>query len=405
MNRYVIDMESDALLDSVTLVHVIGWFNIDTGRSGEITDYITMKRFLSQKDLTLICHNIIRFDVPVFEKVLGIKITARLIDTLALSWYLYPNRNSHGLAGFGEEFGVPKPVVEDWKNQPIEVYVNRVKEDVKINLELWNKQKALLSLIYNDDESEIDRLINYLCYKIDCAREQEDIRWKLDENKTKINFTNFSDEYDRKKEILITHMPENILYKVIRKPKVMYKKDKSLSKLGENWLSLLADLGLDETHDEPLRLEKSRETGNPTSHKQLKEWLFELGWTPITFKYDKEEDGKMRKIPQISLPRGEGLCPSVKELYEVEPLLQELDSLYVIKHRIGLLKGFLRDVNSEGYIQARVAGLTNTLRFKHSVAVNLPGVTGAGDWRDGEHIRGCLVAPEGHVFVVQICLH
>tara|TARA_R110000796_G_scaffold69006_2_gene157662 strand:- start:293 stop:541 length:249 start_codon:yes stop_codon:yes gene_type:complete len=42
-------------------------------------------------DDRLIGHNIIRFDIPVLERLLGIKIKAQLIDTLALSWYLTPN--------------------------------------------------------------------------------------------------------------------------------------------------------------------------------------------------------------------------------------------------------------------------------------------------------------------------
>ncbi|MCK4521045.1 MAG: hypothetical protein KAU20_00600, partial [Nanoarchaeota archaeon] len=352
MGKYIFDMESDALLDEVTKIHVLGWYNLETGTSGTITDYPKMIRFLSQKDLTLVCHNAIRFDIPVFEKILGIKVNARIIDTLALSWYLYPKREKHGLAFFGEEFGVPKPLVEDWKNLPIEVYVDRVTEDVKINLQLFKNQIALLEIIYNNDVKEIDRCINYLCYKIDCAREQEDIRWRLDEVKTRGNLESFKAEFIRKESLLASHMPEKINYKTLKKPKIFFKKDGTVGKLGENWLSLLAELGLDEDYDEPLKLEKDREIGNPGSHQQLKEWLSELGWIPTTFKYDRnKETGAVRKIPQISLPRGEGLCSSVKRLYAVEPALEELDMLYVIKHRIGILKGFLRDVK-DGYIQA-----------------------------------------------------
>jgi hypothetical protein len=190
-------------------------------------------------------------------------------------------------------------------------------------------------------------------------------------------------------------MPESISERIINKPKTYYKKDGSLSKKGEDWEELLRELGFDPVeHNAPIHLERSRELGNPGSTDQLKDWLFSLGWKPITFKYDKVTK---RPIPQISLPQGKGLCRSVKKLYEVEPLLEELDMFYVIKHRIGLLKGFLRDVDDEGYLQAKVAGLTNTLRFKHSIIVNLPKYTGKKDWKDGEHIRGCLIAPEGMI--------
>jgi len=165
MSRFIFDMECDALLDDVTKIHVIGWHSLDTGESGTITDYKMMKRFLSQSNLTLICHNAIRFDIPVFEKILKIKIIARVIDTLALSWYLQPLRERHGLAFYGEDFGVPKPLVEDWKDQPIEVYVNRVTEDVKINLLLFRHQLKHLKEIY-DDTKVMTNFINYLMFKM-----------------------------------------------------------------------------------------------------------------------------------------------------------------------------------------------------------------------------------------------
>jgi len=395
MARYIIDAESDGLLDTVSKIHVIGWHNLDTHKSGVITDYNQMVRFLRQKDMTLVCHNIIRYDLPLFKKILKINPTARIIDTLMLSWYLYPNKNSHGLGAWGESFGVPKPVVEDWSEQPIAVYIDRVVEDVKINKLVFDKQIKYLQDLYNHDETQIKRIIGYLMYKMECAKEQEDIKWKLDVQKSTLNLSNFKEEFERKQELLVEIMPENIIYKTIKKPKVFNKKDGTISKLAENWLSLLADLGLDDDYDEPLKLEKSTEPGNPNSHKQLKDWLYTLGWEPSTFKYEKDENYKVRKIPQVSLPRGEGICESVKLLYKEEPRLEELDMLYVIKHRIGLLSGFLRDVDKEGYIKAKISGLTNTLRFKHSVVVNLPKPTGKEDWRDGAHIRGCLIAPEG----------
>lgn len=395
MKNYIFDVEADSL--TPTRIWVLSWHNIDTNKSGSITDYSEMKRFLLQRDMTLIGHNIISWDIPILERLLEIKISARLVDTLALSWYLYPKRDKHGLGLWGEDLGVSKPVIETWTELPIEDYINRCEEDVKINLLLFEKQLALLKLIYDDDMPEIKRLINYLCYKMDCALEQSNIKWLLDKTKCQTNLILFEREFIRKEEILATNMPENILYKVLNKPKKFLKKDKTVGALGEKWLSLLADLGLEQDYDEPLMLEKKRETGNPASHKQLKDWLFELGWSPITFKYEKKEDGKMRKIPQVSLPRGKGLCPSVKRLYEVEPILRELDMLYVIKHRVGLFKGFLRDVDSDGYLQAKVAGLTNTLRFKHSVIVNLPGVTGTNGWRDGKWVRELLTVKDGYV--------
>lgn len=407
MGRFIVDIEANGLLDVATVIHVVGWYNIDTGISGEIRDYAKMGRFFTQKDLTIVGHNFILFDKPLIKKILDIDVQARVICTLALSWVLNPKRNEHGLESYGEDFGIPKPKIEaeEWlgplegetEDEFYDKMANRVREDCKINLKVFQGQLWQLQTLYNHNVDEIQRYINYIMYKMDCAAEQSEIKWKLDKDKCEENLIKFELEYERRKEVLAQLMPEKINYKTIKKPKVFTKKDGTISSLGEKWLAILEDIGLDPEYDEPLKIEKDRETGNPGSHQQLKDWLYSLGWKPVTFKYEKVSRGVTRKIPQLSLPRGGGLCPSVKLLYKKEPNLEELDMLYVIKHRTGLLKGFLRDVDDNSYIQAQISGFTNTLRFKHAVAVNLPKPTGTDDWRDGSFIRGCLIAPEGYV--------
>jgi len=91
----VFDIETDGLLDDLTKIHVLSYSRdgkdiVSTG------DYDAMRQFFTDEQ-ALIGHNIIRFDIPAIEKVLGIKIKARLIDTLALSWYLNHHRIKQGL--------------------------------------------------------------------------------------------------------------------------------------------------------------------------------------------------------------------------------------------------------------------------------------------------------------------
>src|SRR5690606_10341303 len=119
----------------------------------------------------LVMHNGMRFDAVVMEKLLGVKIKAKIVDTLALSWYLYPDRNQHGLEGWGEDFKIPKPPIIRWDDpELIEEYRHRCREDVKINTRLWKKMWAHLLLLYGE-EREVWRFIDYLMFKMDCARE------------------------------------------------------------------------------------------------------------------------------------------------------------------------------------------------------------------------------------------
>src|SRR6478735_6892236 len=127
-NKLIFDVEGDSLNPSVI------WCLAAQTPNGvrSTTSYDKMKEKLLGADV-LIGHNITRFDVPCLERILEIKITAKIVDTLALTWYLYPERNRHGLEEWGEELGVKKPPIIVWDDpELIEEYRHRCEEDVKI---------------------------------------------------------------------------------------------------------------------------------------------------------------------------------------------------------------------------------------------------------------------------------
>ena len=394
MKIAVFDVEADGLMP--TKLWCLS-FNKHKGtkRIGTVVDYEDMRKFLLSADV-LVGHNITRWDIPQLERLLSITITAKLVDTLALSWYLEPNRVLHGLDSYGNEFGVPKPPVTDWTEQPLDVYIHRCQEDVTINSLLWERQWKHLVLLYGSEE-EAWRLIDYLSFKMDCAREQERVKWKLDIERCTRVLDKLSKDKEEKTEGLLPHMPR-VPVMGSKKPVIakLYKKNGEMSVNGMLWQQLLQENNLPLSHNEDVTYIKDYKDPNPNSYPQLKAWLYDLGWVPETFKYDRnKETGDVRKIEQINMPFGAGICPSIKRLYGKEPSLELLDGLSVISHRISILKGFLSAVDSEGYVQAQVQGLTNTLRWKHKVCVNLPGI----DKPYGEDIRGCLIAPEGYVLV------
>lgn len=389
MTPVVFDIETNGLLDVLDKIHVLSW-STDGKEVHHTHDYDEMRKFFTEADV-LIGHNVIRFDIVAVEKVLGVKVKARLIDTLALSWYLNHDRQKHGLEGYGVDYGVPKPVIKDWDSLTPEDYAHRCDEDVKINSRLWRDLDIKLNKLYQDKE-EKDRLIDYLTFKMDCAREQETLRWKLDVPRTQEAYDEIMRLKDEKVEQLADAMPKRILTRVATQPKSMYNKDGSLGHYGRNWAELCKE------YKQPLTsqsfvVKTGEERGNPNSSDQVKDWLYGLGWKPRTYKFLRDKKtGDERQIEQV---RKDGeLCESVKELSDVDPAVHLLDGLTVLTHRAGILKSFLECVSEDGYLKAEVAGLTNTLRFKHSKPlVNLPSV----DKPYGDIIRGVLTCPDGYV--------
>ena len=381
----VFDIETDGF--NPTKIHVVSWMD-DDGYLHSTHNYELMREFFLNAD-TLIGHNIVRYDAPVVEKILGIKLDARLIDTLPLAWYINHHLQKHGLAQYGEMYGVPKPKIDDWEGLTPQEYKHRCEEDVKINTRLWRDLNLKLNKLYPDVGIK-DRFIDYMTFKMECAREQEALQWKLDVDKAEGHLATWESLRAEKTELLADAMPRKIVTAVRNKPKVMHKKDGSLSSNGEKWVELCKEQKQPET-TQSLTVKVGEERANPNSTDQVKDWLFSLGWQPRTYKFLRDKvTGDTRKLEQVR--KDADLCRSVKALADKEPAINLLDGLSVLSHRIGVIKSMV-NLQVDGYVQANIAGLTNTLRFKHAKPlVNLPAI----DKPYGKEIRGCLTCPDGY---------
>lgn len=386
---FVFDCETDGL--NPTKIHCLSINNLTNNKRTTLTDYNQMRQFLTSAKV-LIGHNIISFDIPQLERLLGIKVEAFLIDTLWISYYAFPEKRKHGLDFWGSDVGIAKPIVTDWSEQLLEVYVNRCEQDVEINTRMWNLSWDKLFEIYGSDK-EAMTFVKYLSFKANMGRVQAENKWKLDIEHVIKTKHQLESELSEKIQLLQPHIPDRAIYKKKTRPKNLYKKDGSLSNYGVVWISLLESEGFDFYENpeiEEVTYLAGYEPGNLNSPEQVKDWLYQLGWVPETFK----TNDKKQEVAQINLERGKGLCPSVKKLFSIEPALEYMEGISILSHRISILKGFLEEVDSNGYITASFGGLTNTLRYQHRrPCVNLPKVGLAYS----EGIRASLIADEGTI--------
>lgn len=367
--------------------------------SDNADDKEKLSNFLDS-EIILVMHNGICYDKNALE-VLGFNIDkVYFVDTLALSWYLDLNRPKHGLEDYGEECGVPKPEVNDWVNLTQEDYDHRVKEDVKIQEYVYRKLKSRFEELYGemtDYEFCTHRVVRYLNYKMEQLSEQQNTKLRIDIPKAKKNIEDWSLVIEEKTEELKSVMPKVPEYSKHQKPAKPYLKSSELSATGLKWKNITEKVGLPFDYDGVIKKVKGYNDPNPRSPQQIKEWLFSLGWKPKIFKFEKDDDGNERKIPQLYIPQSGGaICSSIEELAEEVPEVQALVGLGVVKHRRGCVQGFLDSIIIDDCIEAGANGFTNTLRLKHRKPfVNLPSSRVAY----GEDVRGCIIAREGYTFV------
>lgn len=154
MKSYVFDIEADGLLNSVTKIWSIVLQDTETN---ETFSYYGASLGVGinkiQEAGVLIGHNIITFDVPVIEKLYGIKIKAKLYDTLLLSRMVWPEIGitadakkkynipsnlvgNYSLEAFGYRLGNFKLEHHDWSEWTPKMQ-EYCEQDVKITRRLW----------------------------------------------------------------------------------------------------------------------------------------------------------------------------------------------------------------------------------------------------------------------------
>jgi len=410
----VADIEAKGLLDAISTeedFHVLSVGFKDSFGNWKIkstTSRESVLKVFGDASNVIVGHYFIPYDAVALEKMFKFKIKATIIDSLAISWYLHNTEKKHGLEEYGLKYGVEKIKIadEEWQGpMPGETISefnakmeSRCETDVKININVWVEQLEYLRKIYNSDE-EIIKIIKYLNFIMDCNQAQQEQKIQVDIDKVKSTLEHFSGLKEEKFLILQEAMPEVPKIATKNKPKILYKKDGSMSAAHIKWSEFLQACSLPQDEEGPIDYVKSYEESNPNSVKQKKEWLYSLGWVPQTFAYNRDkETGDVSKVEQILTP-DKDLCPSIIKLVEKEPSIESLEGMSILTHRIGILKGMLKNSDEKGFLSQGLYQLANSMRWQHSVVVNFPRVTGKGDIADGKWIRECLIAGEGNKFV------
>tara|TARA_R110000868_G_scaffold177798_3_gene416919 strand:+ start:1019 stop:2968 length:1950 start_codon:yes stop_codon:yes gene_type:complete len=415
---FIADLEANGLVEeengktAANRIWCLSFCDVKDRIVKSITDMNVIKKFFEQENAIIIMHHGLGYDIRLVEKLLNFKVKAEIIDTLGLSWSLFPDRNLHGLEAWGDVFSIPKPPIIDWNNEKLlPEYINRCQEDVKINLALWDRIEWLANELYDNQEDKW-KYYRYISFKLWCVAEQQKLGVKLDIPLIKETLMELEDLKVNKIEVLTAAMPKQPIKTIKKYPKVFKKANGELSANGLKWIELVKEKGLPEDYTGDIEVITGYNDANPNSHTQIKDWLFSLGWIPDYFKYVKEEfdiygnkisifdpqkpkvyKSEMRKIPQVASKDEPGeLSVSVKKLIEKEPELEELSSLGIISHRISIFKGFLRD-QKNGRIYQGTSGLTNTLRLQHTGIVNLP----SSDKPFSKNVRASLIPDEGMI--------
>lgn len=189
MSRYVFDIESDGLLDTISKIHSTVLLNADTGEMlshADQPDYKPIDEGLNELSYAdeIIGHHIIRYDLPALKKVKNgwSSYDVPITDTITLARLIYPDiktwdaqllkqgklpgklYGSHSLEAWGKRIGVEKPPYDGgWEKWSPEMQAY-CEGDVRTTLALY---KFLKPENYSQKAIALEHRVAKLCFKIE----------------------------------------------------------------------------------------------------------------------------------------------------------------------------------------------------------------------------------------------
>lgn len=336
----------------------------------------------------LIGHNIIDYDLPTLNKVLGYVFKGKVVDTLIMSRMLNPKRflpphaenkraGPHSLYAWGVRCGVDKPEYDAWNEGFTEEMLHRCAEDVRINVRTYH---MLMEEAEKSGGKWRDAFL--LTFKLfENIHEQEQYGWYVNQPKMHENIKALEKIMQDIDDQVIPQLPlicephRDIKACTVNKP---FLKSGKPSKSTYEWFG----------DDWPVvggvfsRILFRRVDLN--SRNETVEFLLKEGWEPVEWNYN--DDGE-RTSPKLSKDDPfEGVEGEVGKL--VAKRVQ-------CRHRKSLIEGLLALVRPDGRIASAVAGMAVTGRMQHRNIVNIP----AAKSFFGKELRQMFSCAPGKVLV------
>lgn len=419
----VYDIETDGLLDTVSKVHCISTYDIDTGEKRRFTcnDLVNSVwhgvHYLEQAN-TLICHNQKSYDVLVLQKLHGFDPKGLLVDTLLLGCLMLPEKGIMSLENWAEFLRLTQKKVqhEDWSTYT-EAMGIRCDADVDINVAVY---KYLISLP-RAPEVVLDAL--QLEQEVASIHAEQALTGvAFDVNKAIALVRELDERLNKRRAILMAEGPSEIRLPgipIIRQESERaerladldkgllpagtigpFKKDGNYTKVTE------AYFGKDLHTVKGFYSKVEHKPFNPDSKDEVKKLLLSLGWKPTEWNFKKDKSGGLLKNASGSL------IPTSPKLTEdsygsLPPGLGQAVAEYnMMNHRRNSIlnikdnsKGALARVADRGdgrvSAEAFTCG-TPTSRYRHQgVVCNIPRPSSPY----GKEIRSLFTVSAGNLLV------
>jgi DNA polymerase-1 len=391
--RNLFDIETDGLLDECTRVWILCITDLNSGKKLKFLEGDLGWMEVFDNSEKLVGHYILGFDLPALKKIHNYTLPSHVhvTDTLVLSQVLNYRRfgdDGHSLERWGQFFGQPKQVHEDWSQFSPEMET-RCESDVELNIRVYRKLIEEIQRL----SPKAPRLITYLDVEHSLMRwcaEAERIGWPFDETKA----ASLKEALDASMKLAYDALSEKLGTKTVPVDKVKGIVETKRPKWIKNgfydshtcrWFGIEPPSGF-EGEERLVEGEYCRvqfEKLSLDSVSDVKIFLFRHGWEPTEWNYktDEETGKKVQTSPKITEDSLEFLGGDGK-LYA---------DFAVARSRVGILNTWMSNVK-EGRLHGSCITIgTPSMRARHQIIVNVPSVD--SPW--GKEMRELFTCPPG----------
>lgn len=391
----VFDVEANGFLRQATKVHCFVFSDLKKQQVVKFYPHQIEEaiEYLQSCDV-VIGHNILEYDLPLIEKLYGVKYKGVKVDTLIMSRLLNPKRllppdakdrkaGPHSLYAWGVRCGIDKPEHEDWENFS-EDMMHRCAEDVSINVTTYH--------MLMEEAAGYDWIDAFkLSFKFfENIYRQAEYGWKFDVEWANKCIATLDKRFERIDKVVLPRLPNVIDILEVKKEGArqwIKKPFLKSGKIAESVKGYVEKYGLHQSFIDCVSGPFSRVQFRRVdigSGDETKDFLLSLGWEPLEWNTDSEGN---KTSPKLSKDDPfEGLNSGVGKL---------IARRVQYRHRQSALKGLLELVREDGAIASVATGVTDTFRLKHKNIVNIPAAKSLFGWQ----MRRCFVARDGMVLV------